>query len=100
MKVLTRWASSQTSLFNMKAVLVNLSNGQYAASRARLNESARRYGIGKIISWDFEEIKQTAFYTYNRTILDQPRGMGFWLWKPYILLEALKDVADGDIIIY
>ena len=84
----------------MKAVLVNLSNQPYAASRTRLNESARQHGIEDILSWDFEEIKQTSFYTRNRAILDQPRGMGYWLWKPYILLEALKGLADGDIALY
>lgn len=84
----------------MKAVLVNLSNQVYAASRNRLNESAAKYGIENIRSWDFEEIKQTPFYNQHQTILDQPRGMGYWLWKPYILLEALNGLSDGDIVIY
>jgi len=84
----------------MKAVLVNLSNQLYKDSRDRLNESARRHGIGEVKSWDFEEIKQTSFYPENRIILDQPSGMGYWLWKPYIMLEAMKGVSDGDIVIY
>ncbi len=84
----------------MKAVLVNLSNQRYANSRARLNESARRFGIRDIRSWDFEEIKQTSFYNDNRSILDRGPGMGYWLWKPYIILEAMKGLSDGDIVIY
>lgn len=84
----------------MKAVLVNLSNQLYKDSRDRLNKSARQHGIEDIISWDFEEIKQTPFYIQNRTILDQVPGMGFWLWKPYILLEAMKGLSDGDVVIY
>ncbi|HEX9513501.1 MAG TPA: hypothetical protein VF939_23585 [Puia sp.] len=84
----------------MKTVLVNLSNQLYKDSRNRLNESARRHGIEDILSWDFEEIKQTPFYPPNKAILDQPTGMGYWLWKPYILLEALKGLSDGDLVIY
>lgn len=84
----------------MRAVLVNLSNQLYETSRARLNESAVRHGIENILSWDFEEIRSTPFYTQHRAILDQPRGMGYWLWKPFILLEALKGLSDGDIVIY
>lgn len=100
MRDLTPSVSYQISLFSMKVVLVNLSNQRYAASRARLNASAQRQGIHDIRSWDFEDIKHTSFYDQHRNILDQPRGMGYWLWKPYILLEAIKDLSDGDIVIY
>ncbi|MES1160081.1 MAG: hypothetical protein ABUM51_04940, partial [Bacteroidota bacterium] len=84
----------------MRTVLVNLSNELYKDSRIRLNESAGRHGISEVRSWDFEELKQTAFYAQNRAILDQPTGIGYWLWKPYVILEALKALSDGDIVIY
>jgi len=57
-------------------------------------------GITEVRSWDFEEIKQTDFYRENKEILDQPKGIGYWLWKPYIILEAMKMISDGDIVVY
>jgi len=84
----------------MRIVLANLSDKLYEESRLRLNASARRYGLEDIRSYDFEEIKQTPFYTANREILDRPEGLGYWLWKPYIILEAMKELAEGDIVIY
>ena len=84
----------------MAVILTNLSNQLYESSRQRLNASAVRAGIGHIRSYDFEDIKQTPFYAENRAILDHPTGMGYWLWKPYIVLEALKDAAEGDIVVY
>jgi len=84
----------------MAVVLTNLSNGLYETSRHRLNVSAARFGIDTIRSYDFEDIRSTDFYRDNRFILDQPTGMGFWLWKPYIIWTALNSVAEGDVVIY
>ncbi len=84
----------------MRVVLTNLSNALYKSSRLRLNESAKQFGISEIKSYDFEDIKCTPFYTNNKKILDQPKAMGYWLWKPYIILEAIKDLSEGDIVIY
>jgi hypothetical protein len=30
----------------------------------------------------------------------ESRGFGYWLWKPYIVLEALKELRYGDFLFY
>jgi hypothetical protein len=47
-----------------------------------------------------EDIQQSAFWTENRTILESKRGAGFWLWKPYIIREALGQLGPGDVLFY
>lgn len=84
----------------MKVVLTNLANKLFEESRFRLNDSAKRYGIEYINSYDFEDIKESSFYFANKTIIDQPKGIGYWLWKPYIILETMKDLIEGDIVVY
>lgn len=84
----------------MAVLLTNLSNSRYGESRLRLNASAERQGITAIRSYDWEQLKATDFYRDNKAILDRPTGMGYWLWKPYIILEALKSVDEGDIVVY
>jgi hypothetical protein len=84
----------------MRIILTNLSNDLYKSSRLKLNESARAFGIAEVRSYDFEALKGTAFYKDNEKILSQPRGIGYWLWKPYIILEAMKDLSEGDIVVY
>jgi hypothetical protein len=84
----------------MRIVLTNLSNKLFENSRSRLNESARKFGIKEIRSLDFEELKTSSFYTENQEILDQPNGIGYWLWKPFIILESMKTLSEGDIVIY
>ncbi len=84
----------------MKVVLTNLSNKLYENSRFRLNDSARKFGIEEINSYDFEDIKMSSFYHQHKSILDQSKGMGYWSWKPFVILEAMKSLSEGDIVVY
>lgn len=81
-----------------KYILSYASHGYY---------STQKRFIKSIISSDFKvikftdkKLKKTDFYTENRFILDQKRGGGYWLWKPYILLKTLEKIKEGDFIIY
>lgn len=40
------------------------------------------------------------FYNFNKDILDQERGSGYWLWKPYIIYRSMLQCKEGDILIY
>lgn len=42
----------------------------------------------------------TDFFIKNYKILTKERGIGYWLWKPYIILETLKKIKYGDHIFY
>jgi hypothetical protein len=40
------------------------------------------------------------FAKKNRAILSQPRGAGYWLWKPYIILKSLDTLEENDYLMY
>lgn len=42
----------------------------------------------------------STFYEKNKAILSQRKGAGFWLWKPYIILNQLKKMKDEDFLFY
>jgi hypothetical protein len=84
----------------MKIALTTLSNSLYFESRARLCYSAINRGVHEINAYDIEDIKNKPYYLANKEIFDSPRGMGYWLWKPLIISEELKDLSEGDILIY
>ena len=29
-----------------------------------------------------------------------PRGFGLWVWKPWVILEVMKNAQDGDVVFY
>jgi hypothetical protein len=85
----------------MTVALTNLSNRKFDKARFNLNRSARKFGIQKVYSYSFEkDICNTEFFVNNSQILSQERGVGYWLWKPYIILQSLAQLNHDDILIY
>ncbi len=41
-----------------------------------------------------------VFYRQHENILTQPRGAGYWLWKPYFILKTMERYPEGSILIY
>ena len=85
----------------MKIILISYANKPFYKSQQELKKSALKYGVDEVI--DYNDIwlkKQTVFYQKNKHILSQKRGNGFWLWKPFIILDALKKMQPEDILIH
>lgn len=80
--------------------LVTYSDHNMTISRKKCIESAMKYGVEQVHEWNREMLEATEFYQLNREILDQPRGSGYWLWKPYIIYKAMFDMHEGDILVY
>ena len=78
---------------------VTYSDEVYKDRQVGLNNIAKGE-FDKVHSYDREWLVGTDFYKENRDILDEERGNGYWLWKPYIILETLKKVNDGDVVFY
>lgn len=72
----------------------------YEALQARMAEAAIGCGATCVAPWRREDLMATDFYRANRTVLDLRRGAGYWLWKPYIILQALLAAEEGDWVWY
>ena len=81
--------------------LLTFGNKGYKMPMKLLEKSAFAVGsIDKVIFWDDEKVKATPFYEENKKILDQKRGCGYWLWKPFSILTEVKKLKKGDFLIY
>lgn len=74
--------------------------GRFLANQARLNESARKQGIKKIVSWTWPKLQDTNFYQENKTYLEKSRFDNGAVWKPFIVQQLLSEIQIGDIILY
>jgi hypothetical protein len=66
----------------------------------RLIDSAKKYGINKIEKWGRQRLLKTDFYEKHRWVLEHKLGAGFWLWKPYIIYEALHKLKEDEFLLY
>lgn len=80
--------------------LISYATGPFVANCKALCANALSVGFDGAQSFDFDDIKGTKFYSDNAMILDQPRGAGYWLWKPFIIRKVLERAEPGDIIFY
>jgi hypothetical protein len=78
--------------------LVVFGSNDYELAKSSLIKSSKNY-FDHCFSFSKQDI-ESEFYNNNANILDQQRGAGYWLWKPYFIYEILNCVKDGDIVFY
>jgi hypothetical protein len=79
------------------------SNEKYSKPRKSILNLAKRSLIfNSIFEYDREWLEKTKFYSDNIGILGDTNGKGdgWCLWKPYVILESLKKIENGEILIY
>ena len=45
-------------------------------------------------------LEQSVLYAMHKSVLDLPRGEGYWLWKPFLIKEVMKQLAVGDLLVF
>ena len=85
----------------MKRIHISFANERYYPSLKLLAQTTLDVGkVDEFIGYTQDNIKLTEFWKKNQYILSQPRGAGYWIWKPYIILETLGELEYGDIVMY
>lgn len=82
----------------MKIHFITYSDNNYTEQQIKLDEIASKFFI--LNSYNRDWLITTDFYLKNKPILDLHRGGGYWLWKPFIILETLSKMEYGDILFY
>jgi hypothetical protein len=89
-----------SDLSTKRRILVSYATDEWYASQLRLEASAQRFGFSDLRSCRRRQLVESAFYERHRAVLDQQRGGGYWLWKPYYILRALEEAEPGDTVVY
>ncbi|QWD44493.1 hypothetical protein G6661_01680 [Polynucleobacter paneuropaeus] len=53
-----------------------------------------------IVSDPDQELYQNFHLEFLEFVKSNPRGYGYWLWKPFIVLNYLKKIPDNDVLLY
>ncbi|MCS6821304.1 MAG: hypothetical protein NZ551_05475 [Microscillaceae bacterium] len=92
----------KTYLLSFSTTIEDITLPDLEHRQRKLSHSIRQHfpSIYKVIEWKFYQIKKTKFYQQYKDIFQLHKGAGYWLWKPYIIVETLKEMQEGDVLIY
>ena len=81
--------------------LVSFADAKLWRSAARLQNQAENLGVFSSISiFDEDSIDLSAIPQLNELLRPELPGFGYWVWKPAVILEVLKNSLEGDLIFY
>lgn len=81
----------------MKKTFVTYGDDNYRESLERIGREARATGVFDSVRLYTPADLPEPFASYTR---DYPRGGGYWLWKPFVIVSELDRAAEGDIVVY
>lgn len=84
----------------MRSVFASFATENLADKRDGLCNSALNVGFSEVRRWSPSDYADTDFSEKNKHILSQSRGAGYWLWKPYLILQELKTMSPGELLVY
>lgn len=80
--------------------LLSFGDQNYRRSLSWLKNQCKRYGVDEVVIKSGKDFSKTKFYRQYYNIASNKRGAGYWLWKPFYILEQLRSLQQGDVLIY
>lgn len=91
----------------MKRWLITFSGSAYDSITAKTMEAAPRFGADQVLIFDDKWLMEQEFWYLNSWLWERlddhghpGRGFLWFAWKPFIIMETMKRMADGDIVMY
>lgn len=81
--------------------LVSFADSRLTQAKRRFRRQALQVGWFRSITILNEKNLDADFRTRHREILKPGvRGFGYWIWKPQVLLQRLREMEDGHLCVY
>lgn len=79
---------------------ITFATAQLSESVARLVKSANAFGVSDVRVYGPADPAIIKAADENPDIARLERGAGYWIWKSYVLLDAMDRMKDGDLLLY
>lgn len=88
----------------MRKIYITFSGDRYHNTTERIVKDAPRLGADDVFVYDDVWLMRHRheFYLQNQWAWNHPRtrGFGWFIWKPFLIMDALNRVNDGDIVLF
>jgi hypothetical protein len=84
----------------MRFIITFGSHANYIeAGRRLLKQSMQLDLFDGYILYTPDQLKE-EFQKHAEFIRSNPRGYGYWIWKPYVIQKTMQMLKDGDVLLY
>lgn len=85
----------------MKRVLCTFGNYPMFKGAERYRKSAESLNVfDEIYTYNDKDLDADFKKKWGRYLIPYSRGFGYWCWKPYLVLQTLERMNDGDVLLY
>jgi len=81
-------------------VLLTYANRKYRHNQLLNRQSAEHHCSFDLIWMRGPRDLSSEFIHKHKALLQHSKGGGYWIWKPYIILQALRQLKAGDELFY
>lgn len=78
---------------------INYANERFKKAQHFNSKTALKWGADKVIEYGPQHLDE-QFIENNKYLYSHSRGGGYYIWKPYIVKDALSKVNEGDYVFY
>lgn len=81
--------------------LVSFADSRLKVAAGRFRKQAQRFGqFSTVKVYSEHSLDEEFMGNYRDRVNLGVRGFGYWLWKPKIILDRLRELPEGDILFY
>lgn len=85
----------------MKYLAICFTDEKYQKTRERYAAQLLSKGIfDSVIQYSPDDFDKDFKDKHGKFIAENPKGYGYYIWKPYLILKTLEMMDDGDILVY
>lgn len=85
----------------MKTVFITFADRKLAPTLKIIKKEAIDSGFfDEVKVYDDRTFDNEYWNKYHTFYEQNPRGFGYWIWKPYIIKRELERMNDGDVLVY
>jgi hypothetical protein len=89
-----------SDIFKSRVIFVTFGTSEFSEARRALAHSLRGFGHNRHAFYSSHSDAVRRAIKENPEVFKNRRGFGLWLWKPYIILDAMEQASSGDLIFY
>ena len=87
-------------LYGNKIRLITFADGKKYSTHRIKHEAATSGFFKEIITLSPKDLDINFINSHGNFIEQNKKGYGYWLWKPYLIMKNLRDIDEGDYLIY